>query len=107
MTANDTSSELRANEFLVNVETLESCFNERISKEVGNLVDAVEDRIQNAFSTAIGSLITTKIELAVRSKNASSGQDATSVTANSECGERVGLLPLSKTHPKGMTHDMC
>ena len=36
------------------------------------------------------SIVAPKIELAIRSKNASSGRDATSVTANSERGEHVG-----------------
>ena len=40
---------------------------------------------------AIESIVAPKIELAVRSKNASSGRDVTSVAANSERGEHVGL----------------
>ena len=66
-------------------------FNERIDKEMSNIVDTVEDRIQNAILTAIDSIVTTKIELAIRSINASSGGDATSDTANSERGEHVGM----------------
>ena len=73
------------------VKTLERCFNERIEWGKGNIVDTVEDRIQNASLTAIGSINTPEIELAFKSKNASSGQDATSVTANSERGEHVGI----------------
>ena len=48
--------------------------------------------IQNAILTAIENIVTTKIELAIRSINASSGRDATSVSANSECRERVGII---------------
>ena len=58
---------------------------------MGNLVDTMEARIQNAISTAIDSINTLKTELAIRSKNASSGRDATSVMANSELGEQIGV----------------
>ena len=37
-------------------------------------------------------MVASKIELAIRSINASSGRDATSVAANSERGEHVGIL---------------
>ena len=78
------------NESTVHVKTLEKCFIERIDRETSNTVDTVEDRIQNAFLTAIDSIVAPKIELAIRSINASSGRDVTSVTANSERGEHVG-----------------
>ena len=90
-TANDTSSNLLAKESLLNVKTLERCFNESIDREMGNIVNTVGDRIQNGILTVIDSIFTPKIELAVRSANAFSGQDATSVTANSERGERAGI----------------
>ena len=67
-------------------------FNERIESETSNIVDTVEDRIQNAILTAIDNIVAPKIELAIRSKNASSGRDVTNVTANSECGEHVGII---------------
>ena len=73
------------------VKTLERCFNERIDREMSNIVDTVEDRIQNAILTAIDNIVTPKIELAIRSINASSGRDATSVSANSERREHVGI----------------
>ena len=41
--------------------------------------------------TAIDNIVAPKIELAVRSINASSGRDVTSVTVNSERGEHVGI----------------
>ena len=75
----------------MSVKTLERCFNERIDREMNNIVDTVEDRIQNAILTAIDNIIVPKIELAIGSVNASSGRDVTSVTANSERGERVGI----------------
>ena len=59
---------------------------------MGNIVVTVGNRIQYAVLTAINSIITPRIELAVRSISASSGRDAASVTANSELGERVGII---------------
>ena len=75
----------------MSMKTLERCFNETIDGEMNNIVDTVEDRIQNAFLTAIENIVTPKIELAIRSINASSGRDATSVCADSERKERVGI----------------
>ena len=75
----------------MSVKTLERCFNERIDREMSNIVDTVEDRIQNAILTAIENIVAPKIELAIRSINVSSGRDATSVSANSERREHVGI----------------
>ena len=75
----------------MSVKTLERCFNERIDREMNNIVDTVEDRIQNAILTAIDNIVTPKIELAIRSINASSGRDATSASAGSEGREHVGI----------------
>ena len=72
------------NENALDVKTLERCFNERIDREMSNIVDTVEDRIQNAILVAIDNIVAPKIELAIRSINASSGQDMTSVSGNSE-----------------------
>ena len=82
---------LAADKILLNVKTLEKCFNEMGDREMGNIVDTVEDRIQNAVLTAIDNIITPKSELATRSINASSGRDATSVMVNSERGEDIGV----------------
>ena len=90
-TVSNFSNNTAVNESAVDVKTLERCFNERIDREMSNIVDTVEDRIQNAILTAIDNIVAPKIELAIRSINASSGRDVTSVTANSERGERVGV----------------
>ena len=82
------------NENALNVKTLERCFNERIDREMNNIVDTVEDRIQNAILIAIDNIIAPKIELAIKSVNASSGRDATSVSANSERREHTGINAL-------------
>ena len=58
---------------------------------MSNIFNSVEDRIQNAILTAFDNIVAPKIELAVRSKNASSGRYATSVTANSERWEHIGI----------------
>ena len=76
---------------VANVKTWERCFNERIDKEIANIVDTVEDRIQNAILTAIDNIIAPKIELGIRSINASSGRDVASVSVNSERREQVGI----------------
>ena len=75
----------------MNVETLKRCFNERIDKEMSNIVDTVEDRLQNAILTAIDNIVAPKIELTIRSMNASSGRDVTSVCGNSERREHLGI----------------
>ena len=90
-TVSNSSKNTAVNESAINVETLEKCFNERIDREMSNIVDTVEDRMQNTILTAIENIVAPKIELAIRSKNASSGRDVTSVTANSERGELVGI----------------
>ena len=59
---------------------------------MSNIVDTVEDRIQNAILTAINNIVAPKIELAIRSINGSSGQDATCVAANFECREHLGII---------------
>ena len=79
------------NKKAMNVKTLERCFNERIDREMNNIVDMVEDRIQNAVLAAIDNIVAPKIELAIRSLNAFSGRDVTSVSANSECREHAGI----------------
>ena len=90
-TVGTSGNNLTTNETTVNMKTLEECFNENIDREMINIIDTVEDRIQNAFLTAIDSIVAPKIKLANRSKNASSGRDATRVTANSERGELIGI----------------
>ena len=69
----------------MSVKTLEKCFNEGIDKEMSNIVDTVEYRKKNAILTAIDNIIAPKIELAIRSINASSW------TANSEREEHLGM----------------
>ena len=58
---------------------------------MNNIIDTVENRIQNAILIAIENIVAPKIDLAIRSKNAPSGQAATSVSVNSERREHVGI----------------
>ena len=58
---------------------------------MSNIIDTVEDRIQKAMLSAIDNIVAPKSELAIRSINASSGRDVTSVAANSERGEHIGI----------------
>ena len=90
-TVGTSSDNIATNESTVNVKTLARYFNEKIDREMSNIVDTVEDRIQNAIFTGIDNIVAPIIELAIRSINASSGRDVTSVTANSERGEHVGI----------------
>ena len=90
-TTSTSSNSLAGNGNAMNVKTLERCFNEKIDREMNNIVDTVEDRIQNAILTAIDSIIAPKTELAIRSINASSGRDLTSMSASSERREHLGI----------------
>ena len=67
---------------------------------MGNNVDTIGDRIQKANFTAIDRVFSPKIELANRSKNAFSGQDATSVMARSERGEHIGITASFENVPQ-------
>ena len=90
-TVGTSSNDSIVNGNAMSVKTLERCFNERIDREMSNINDTVEDRIQNAILAAIDNIVTPKIELAIGPINASSGRDATSVSANSERREHVGI----------------
>ena len=81
-TVGTSSNNITINESAMSVKTLERRFNQRIDRELGNFVDKVQDRIQNAILTAIDNNVAPKIELANRSMNTSSGGDATCVKAN-------------------------
>ena len=106
-TVDNSGSNSAANKILVNMRTLERCFIEKFDKEMGDMVDTVGDKIQNAIFTAIDSIITPRIELAIRSINASSGRDATSVTTSSVCGEHIGISAPFETYPRRTIHYMC
>ena len=90
-TVGTSSINMTINESAMSVKTFERCFNERIDREMSNIVYTVEDRIQKAIMTAIDNIVAPEIELAIRSINASSGRDATSVSANSGRSDHVGI----------------
>ena len=59
------------------------------------------------FLTTIDTIVTPKIELAIRSINASSERHATSVMASSERGEHIGITaPFENVSEKENTLDM-
>ena len=90
-TVGNLENKLTATENMVNMKTLESYVNGRIDREMGNTVDTVGNKIENTILTAIDSIITPEIELAIKAINASSGRDAASVMASSECGEHIRI----------------
>ena len=89
--ANSGGSKLVANENMFNVQILERCFDRKIDRELDSFVHTVEDRIRNAILTTIDKLNPSRIELAVRSLNASPGRDANSVILNSELEDPIGI----------------
>ena len=92
------------NENVLNVKTLERCFNERIDREMCNIVDTVEDRIQNAILTAIDNIVSPKIELAIRSiMHPLDGMWPVRLETQN-VGNMRGLMPLLKTHLKTTEH---
>ena len=91
-TVDTSNSDSVVNGNAMRVKTLERCFNERIDREMNNIVDTVEDRIQNAILTAIKNIVAPKIELAIRSISASSGRGVTNETENSEREELKNLF---------------
>ena len=83
-TVGDSDSSPTVTETVVKVKNLKTCANEKIDLEMANTVDTVKHSYQNSILTAIGNNITLKIDLAFRSKNASSEHDATSVMVSLE-----------------------
>ena len=90
-TVSTSGNNYAVNESTMNAKTLQSCFNERIDKEMSNIVDRVENRIHCAFLTATDNIVSPKTELAIRSINASSARDVTSESANSERRQHIGI----------------
>ena len=60
-TVGTSSNSTGINESVVNLKALEMCFKERIDREMSNIVDKVEDRIQNAVLTALITLLHLKL----------------------------------------------
>ena len=109
-TVNNSGSNLATNKNLVTVRTSEKCFmKELIGKWVTllTLCCYFEDRIQNATPTAMDSFNTLIFKLAIRPTNEPSGRDATSIMANSERGEHVGITASFENVPEKTTHYMC
>ena len=59
-TVGTSSNNITIKESAANMKTLERFFNERIDREMSNIVDTVENRIQNAILTAIDNFVASK-----------------------------------------------
>ena len=57
----NTGISLTTNEILVDMQAFERCFNEKIDRQTGNIVDTVEERIQKTILTPIDKIITPRI----------------------------------------------
>ena len=101
-TANNNDSSVVANDNTVHLQTLQRKLTDRVTKEITNIGETVEDRIPNAVLTTMDHIITRTIELADRSMNASYGLAVASVTANCERGEQVENCALMGTYPIGL-----
>ena len=71
-----------------------------IDGDMSNIVHTVAVRIQNGSLTFVDSSVAPKTDLAIRSINAFSGQNATSVAAYSERGEQTGIRATSENLPE-------
>ena len=91
VTINNSGSISTALVNFLKVRALERCFNGSIDRRMRNIGDTVKYGIQNAVLTPIDSSITSKMELAIRSINASTARDATSVMMSSERGELIRI----------------
>ena len=99
-TVGTSDKNLMVNENTVIVKTLERSLNEWIDREMSDTVDTVKERMQNASFTAVDSIVAPKIEVTIRSINASSDRDATSVRGKSEGGEHIEITAPLNTHLK-------
>ena len=87
----DTDSSAVVYENSVDVQMLKRILTNRNTNEMSNVVEKLEEKILNALLTAMDNIIIPRIELAVRSMKASSGQDIASVTTNSESSEQLEI----------------
>ena len=90
-TVNNNNVISRTDENTMNVQTLERSVARRIVRDLGNIVNTVKDRSQSAILTVIDNIVTARIELTFSSIKMSYGRDTTSVKANLERGEHMGI----------------
>ena len=95
-TVGTSDNNILTTEKTVEMKSLERCIRQKFVQKKINIVDTVKDRIQNANLTAIDSIVVPTNNFTITSLNASSGRDATSVTANSERGEHTQITSLSE-----------
>ena len=75
----------------MNIQIWEKSLNDRVQREVGNFVDTVEIRIQNANLVTVNNIIAPGILVEIRSIYASSKRDVASVMATSKREEQPGV----------------
>ena len=73
LTVKDNASSPATSVNAMNVQMWERCLSDSLDREMGNIVETVENRIQNAVLTAMDNIIDPSIELVVKSLYASSG----------------------------------
>ena len=81
------------NENAIDFQILETSPSYRMVREI---ISALDSMIHNAILTDVDNFTTPGFELAIGSMNASSGQDITSVIANSEGEARIGIITSSE-----------
>ena len=75
-TLNNVKNLIQVNSSQVDVHTLENNLVNKIRSEVDKVMTSVETRVQDVVLTAIENLVISRVELAMKSVNASSGRGA-------------------------------
>ena len=84
MTSNNANDPTQANSSQVDVHTLEKNIVGKVRSEVGNVMAMVQTRVQDAILTAMKSVMIPRVELAIKSVNASFRQNTASVVPESD-----------------------
>ena len=79
ITSNNAKNPAKGNTSEIDVHTLEKNFANKVRGEVDSVMTTVENRVRDAILTAIESLVIPRVELAMKSVNASSGRDENSI----------------------------
>ena len=76
--SDNTNNPTQVNHSQVDVHTLEDYIVSKVQSEVDNVITTIETRVQDALLTAIENLVIPRVELALKSANASSGRSVDS-----------------------------
>ena len=83
VTSNNANHSAPVNDFHVYIHTPERKNTGRVRSEVDNVMVTVKTRVHDAILTAMESLISSRVELAMKSVNAFSGRDRESAANDS------------------------